>query len=284
MKQPRQISQYDKIFRENLEAVLPTLIEKVLGIKVIESEELPDDLQHTKQRHPDVLKKIKDNESAMFILHIEFQLADDDEMIFRMMEYKVMLLRRYQLPVKQFVIYLGNKPSKMTFNYQTNNLSFSYQLLSFREIDYELFLQTNKAEEVVFAILSNFGADTPKTVIEKIIFQLDKTSNGELSFKKHINQLRILAQLRKLNLKIEEIMESILKYINIEDDVLFQKGIEKGIEKGLSLKEIEKNNAFVKNLLLNTDFDNNKIAQLAAVDLAFVDNLANQLGKPAPPH
>lgn len=275
MKRPRQISQYDKIFRENLEAVLPTLIEKVLGIKVIESEELPDDLQHTKQRHPDVLKKIKDNENNVFVLHIEFQLADDDEMVFRMMEYKVMLLRCYQIAVKQFVIYLGSKPSKMIDNYQTNDLSFNYQLLSLRDLDYKIFLQTQNAEQVIFAILSHFGEDSPKVAIENIIFQLDKTSKGELSFKKYINQLRILAQLRKLDLKIDEIMESILKYINIEDDTLFQKGI----EKGLSQKEIEKNNAFVESLLLNTDFDNKKIAQLAAVELSFVEEVAKKISK-----
>lgn len=275
MKRPRQISQYDKIFRENLEAVLPTLIEKVLGIIVIESEELPDDLQHTKQRHPDVLKKVKDNENKIFILHIEFQLADDEEMVFRMMEYKVMLLRRYQLPVKQFVIYLGSKPSKMIDKYQSNDLSFSYKLLSLRELDYKIFLQTQNAEQVVFAILSHFGEDSPKNAIENIIFQLDRTSKGELSFKKYINQLRILAQLRKLNFKIDEIMESILKYINIEDDALFQKGI----EKGLSQKEIEKNNDFVTSLLLNTDFDNTKIAQLAAVEQAFVEEVAKRITK-----
>ncbi len=275
MKRPRQISQYDKIFRENLEAVLPTLIEKVLGIIVLESEELPDDLQHTKQRHPDVLKKIKDDENNIFILHIEFQLADDEEIVFRMMEYKVMLLRSYQLPIKQFVIYLGSKPSKMIDKYTTNDLSFNYKLLSLRELDYKIFLQTQNAEQVVFAILSHFGEDSPKIAIENIIFQLDRTSKGELSFRKYINQLRILAQLRKLDLKIDEIMESILKYINIEDDALFQKGI----EKGLSQKEIEKNNDFVTSLLLNTDFDNKKIAQLAAVEQTFVEEVAKRITK-----
>lgn len=240
---------------------------------------MPDDLQHTKQRHPDVLKKIKDDENDIFVLHIEFQLADDEEMVFRMMEYKVMLLRRYQLPVKQFVIYLGSNPSKMIDKYQTNDLTFSYKLLSLRELDYKIFLQTQNAEQVVFAILSHFGEDSPKIAIENIIFQLDKTSKGELSFKKYINQLRILAQLRKLNFKIDEIMESILKYINIEDDALFQKGIEKGIEKGLSQKEIEKNNDFVTSLLLNTDFDNKKIAQLAAVEQAFVEEVAKRIIK-----
>ncbi len=60
----RQSSQYDKIFKENIEAVIPGLMRKVLGITAtaVHSEELPDDLLHTKERKPDVLKKITDSE------------------------------------------------------------------------------------------------------------------------------------------------------------------------------------------------------------------------------
>jgi hypothetical protein len=68
----KQASQYDKIFRENLEAVIPGLIRTVLGIKAVETEELPDDLQHTKERKPDVLKKITDDQGNVFVLHLEF--------------------------------------------------------------------------------------------------------------------------------------------------------------------------------------------------------------------
>lgn len=56
----KQASQYDKIFRENIEAVIPNLIHTILGITAVSSEELPDDIQHTKERKPDVLKKIVD--------------------------------------------------------------------------------------------------------------------------------------------------------------------------------------------------------------------------------
>lgn len=57
----KQASQYDKVFKENIEAVIPNLMRKILGITAIESEVLPDDVQHTKEREPDVLKKITDS-------------------------------------------------------------------------------------------------------------------------------------------------------------------------------------------------------------------------------
>ena len=60
-KATRQSSQYDKIFKENIEAVIPSLMQNILGITAVESEELPDDIQHTKERKPDVLKKITDS-------------------------------------------------------------------------------------------------------------------------------------------------------------------------------------------------------------------------------
>lgn len=69
----KQSSQYDKIFKENIEAVIPALMQKVLGITAVQSEELPDDLLHTKERKPDVLKKVTDEWGEIFILQIECQ-------------------------------------------------------------------------------------------------------------------------------------------------------------------------------------------------------------------
>lgn len=71
--QLKQSSQYDKILKENLEATIPGLVENILHIQVVLSEELPDDLQHTKERKPDALKRITDQSGQTFILHLEFQ-------------------------------------------------------------------------------------------------------------------------------------------------------------------------------------------------------------------
>ena len=54
---------------------------------------------------------------------------------------------------------------------------------------------------------------------------------------------------------------------------LYNQGIEKGIEKGEAQKEYEKNHAFAKSLLLNTDFEVAKIAELVGVTTEFVANV-----------
>ena len=36
-----QANQYDKIFKENIEAVIPSLMQNILGINAVLSEELP---------------------------------------------------------------------------------------------------------------------------------------------------------------------------------------------------------------------------------------------------
>lgn len=96
----KQGSQYDKIFKENIEAVIPGLMRKVLGITAVASEELPDDVLHTKERKPDVLKKITDDQGNIFVLHIEFQVSDEADMVYRMAEYFIMLERKYRLPLR----------------------------------------------------------------------------------------------------------------------------------------------------------------------------------------
>lgn len=85
----KQASQYDKIFKENIEAVMPSLMQNILGITAVSSEELPDDIQHTKERKPDVLKKTTDSQDITYVLQIEFQVADEPKMVYRMAEYYV---------------------------------------------------------------------------------------------------------------------------------------------------------------------------------------------------
>ncbi len=155
----KQSSQYDKIFRENLEVIIPGLIENVLGIRVASSEELPDDIQHTKERKPDVLKKITDNEGDVYILQIEFQVGDEPEMVYRMAEYYIMLERKYKLPVRQFVIFLDRLPRKCPFGLTGERLTFNFPLISFATLDYRLFLNSTRPEEVLLSVLANFGGE-----------------------------------------------------------------------------------------------------------------------------
>jgi hypothetical protein len=264
MKQSKnQASQYDKIFKENIEAVIPSLMQNVLGITTVLTEELPDDVQHTKERKPDVLKKVTDSLGNTFVLQIEFQVSNESEMVYRMAEYYVMLERKYKLPIEQFVLFLGSSKPKMSTNIESKHLKFDFAMIAFAELDFHIFLNSTKPEEVILSVLANFAQETPENALKQIILRLEETTEGDLSLKRYFKQLRILAQLRKLERILKLIvMDSIAKYIDEEKDVAFLIGQEKAQEKA----EVK----FVTNLLLESDFTVEKIAKIASVSVEFV--------------
>ena len=53
-------NEYDKIFKENIEAVILPIADKLLGIYATHLEEIPADLQVTLERKPDFTKKALD--------------------------------------------------------------------------------------------------------------------------------------------------------------------------------------------------------------------------------
>ncbi|QNL49778.1 Rpn family recombination-promoting nuclease/putative transposase [Olivibacter sp. SDN3] len=235
-KQNKQTNQYDKIFRENMETVLPGIVEHLLKLNIVSSEELPDDVQHTKERKPDLLKKVTDTNGETYVLHIEYQAKNDKDMIFRMAEYSIMLQRRYHISVKQYVIFIGAAKPNMAVNLATEDLQFRYNLVSLSTIDYKIFLQSDKPEEKILAILANFVDDSPVEAITMILQEIRSVAGGDLTESRYFNQLRVLVQLRKLEHQFDEAMETITKFFKEEKDPLFRRGEAKGEAKG-ELKE-----------------------------------------------
>ena len=104
---------YDKILKENIASLLLPLTEKYLGIRINDSQELKDKLQTTIEKEPDFLRIVRTHTDEEFVLHLEFQTRDEEGMVYRMQEYYGLLRRKHGLPVKQFVIYLGKRTSRM---------------------------------------------------------------------------------------------------------------------------------------------------------------------------
>jgi hypothetical protein len=94
-------------------------------------------------------------------------------------------------------------------------------------------------------------------------------------YEKHLQQLRILANLRNLQSLTQEITESITKYFKEENDFLYQKGEKIGEQRGEQKKEYN----FIVNLLEETDFSDEKIAALTDADLELVRQIREQLKK-----
>jgi hypothetical protein len=266
----KQVYAYDKIFKENMEAVLPGLVKNLLNIHTVYSEEIPDSLQFTKEREPDLLKKVTDTGGNTFILHIEIQTSNEaTNMPFRMAEYLIMLTRKYHLPVQQYVIYIGEQALTMKGELQLENLHFNYELINLATVDYHLFLHADKPEEKMLAMLANFGNDNPETVITQIATEVIQSARGKLEKEQRKNQLRILAQLRSLVSKNIDIMESISSFFKEENDIFYRRGERKGAE-GKSFE-------FVKKLLLANKFATPEIVNYAGVTEDFVEKVKKTL-------
>ncbi len=270
----KQSNQYDKIFKENIEAVIPGLIMKVLGIKAVHIEELPDDLQHTKERKPDVLKKITDSAGITFVLQIEFQLADEAEMVYRMAEYYIMLARKYRLAVRQFVIFIGKDAPKMPIEFVGERMNFNFPLITFAKLDYHIFVNSDKPEEIVLGILANFKNEGSEFAIKKIARRLKETTDGDFALRRYFQQLRILAQLRNLGDELKyTAMESLENYVSMEKDAFYLIGVDRGEKRG----EEKSKERFVRNLLAKLALPTEQIAELAGVSTKFVEKIQHKI-------
>ncbi len=195
-------NEYDKIFKENIEAVILPIANKLLGIYADQLEEIPDDLQVTLERKPDFTKKAVDKQGKPFILHLEFQVDDEKHMVFRMQTYKALLQEKYPLPVEQFVIYLGSTSPKMksrladTVAGEKTNYGFS--LVNIRKFSYRTLLASDIPEEITLAILSDFRNEDPSEVVKQVLGQLTKASTSKRMLQRYVRQLTVLAQLRNL--------------------------------------------------------------------------------------
>ena len=199
-KSKRQVAQYDKIFQENLAKLLPLLIEKVLGMDIVRKEQLPTRVQHTEEREPDILELVQLRDNTRKVLHMEVQLKDEKDVNVRLADYYLMLYRiAPNIPIEQYVVYIGNgKPKHITGYFQTDNMTHRYHVISFSDIPYELFLQSNVPEIIVFAILGDLGKTPPRDVAIATVQRINAVESGELRKKKFFKQLRIVANIRNL--------------------------------------------------------------------------------------
>ena len=272
---------YDKILRENIESIIPFIIEKILGIDFDKTQIIKDKLQVTVERETDYICLIAGNPGHE-ILHLEFQTSGSKHMPARMLLYKAILLEKFDMRVRQFVIYLGkSKQPNIPTSIKSDNLTFSYQLINIREIPSEVFLQSKSPEGVILAVLSEFGHLSANVVIQQILMRLQELAPDENRLQKCVVHLRIFSQLRNLQSQTANQINIMALKIDIRKDPFYEKGkvegIAEGIEKGIERGIDEKSRQIVVNLLKDTAFDDEKIATLAGVSFDFVQKIRKEI-------
>ncbi len=270
---------YDKIFKENIEELIIPFAEKLLNINPKNLREIPDDLQITLERKPDFLKRVVADKTQKvkqkdFILHIEFQTVDEKDMAHRMNEYYAILYRKYKIDVHQYVFFIGEGKAKMKKDIEAKNLSFRFEVINMQDFSYELFLNSDKPEEIILAILADFGEQSSEAVIKSLLQKLKGLPIENSLIERTVIQLEVLSKLRKLQLQIIEQLNTMALTYNIEEDVRFKQGKEIGKEIG---KEENAKETILE--MLKGGFTINEIVKYVKVPREFIEQIAKQFKK-----
>lgn len=219
-------NEFDKIIKENLKEGIDALI-KNLGIQAIEKTFLDPKFQFTDERETDFLLKIKNAEDEEFILHLEFQSTNDKNMVYRMLRYCVFILQTYKLPIRQFVIFVGRNKLSMQNELFLPNIHFHYELINFKNIPYESFLESQNPSEIILAILGKFSE--PERAVKEILKKLIQKINEETTLSKYIVQLEVLSQLRNLQSFVTKQENEMPIIYDLKKDIRFKQGLEEGL-------------------------------------------------------
>jgi hypothetical protein len=231
---------YDKIIRATFELPSNAFLNIFFPGEEVKTTPLPGTItQHIKEQEVDTLLKVQINGKEEFIFHLEYQSSNDPDMARRMASYDFMLHLKYKISIVGVVIYSGEKPMMMNDKVIFNNNFYQCQLIDLREIDANIFLESGRSREVIFAILASYNEEESVIIIQKILSKLRALLSGSPGeFVDRMKELEILSNLRSKTIQqqlIEEEEKMTILY-DLTTDIRFNQGIAvgevRGIEKG----------------------------------------------------
>ena len=224
---------YDRIFRENAPKLFLPIIEQRLGLKIQSYEPLPGDLPRTFDREVDFLYKITTVENKEEILHIEFQRTGEREMIYRVGEYDGIIKRKYKLPIRHVVVYLGKGKSRMPSTLKEDEVYRGFDLINVSTLNTEDLLSSQVPEVVLMALLSKFNKDQTERILKLIVNRLKQISKTGKVSNKYLNQIIILSRLHNKENLVTKLLTAMPITYDVENDYLYKQGLERGLEQGI---------------------------------------------------
>ncbi len=266
---------YDRIFRENAGKIFMPLIQQQLKLDIKQAQPITEKLTKTIERETDFLYKLITNQNESLILHIEFQSHSDKEMVYRMAEYHGLILRKYKLPIRHVVVYLGKEKVNMSSKLKNTEAFSSFDLISLNELDPDLFLSSQIPELILLALLGNYKKEETELILQRILKNLKSKANSENDLRKYLIQLSFLARLRKVQKETLKILETMPITIDIETDELYLKGVEQGIEMANTKYEKYLEGSISK--LRNRNLSIQDIADVLSISVEKVKNILKEL-------
>jgi predicted transposase YdaD len=271
----REGNLYDKIFKENSESTFIALAAKRLKIEIASYQVIQEKIQTTLEREADFLLRVKTTEEKEMVLHIEFQTKNDSSMVYRQGEYHGIELRKYNLPIKHVVIYLGIDQPKMRDKLKPEEIYRGFELIVVHQLDSASLIASQIPEEIILAILGAFDKTKAEAVIRLICKNLKAVCENENHLRKYIKQLLVYSNLRNLDSLTNKIVREMPILYDITKDSFYLEGKEKGREEGIEKGIEEKGNAVRK--MLEKGFEVKLICEILSVTPKYVKQIQEEV-------
>lgn len=230
---------FDRLFKLMLSAPVPRLLHDIYHMEFEKLRPLKEKLQTTTEREVDYLSVIENRQGEQAIIHIEFQVRHDPDMIFRLQEYHGILSRKYKLPIHHFVFYFGDTAVEPVTTLRQDLVFNNYKQLNIKQLDYRQFVQADSGFEILLGILADFGQQHPDDVIREMLDRLAAVNHSENELKIWHQQLLVLARLRNLEDKTIQILNDMPITIDLKGSFGYNEGLAEGISKGISKGRLE---------------------------------------------
>lgn len=227
---------YDATIKE-LFSEMPALFQLLTGSCVTQLINL--EFSTVQQRRADLVAWLANQE----ILHLELQSDNDNQMLWRELEYGLLILKKYDKMPIQVVLYLGKESSNFITKIHYPNLQFSYQLVDIKEVNSEHLLESEAIGDNLLALLGKL--EDKRSAVRRVIKKIAQLNNNKRA--DVLEKLAILSGLRPLELPdlIQEEAREMSITIDLEENPLFadifkrreQRGLELGEKRGLELGE-----------------------------------------------
>jgi predicted transposase YdaD len=266
-KHKKELKRFDLILKEIFSKAVGIIFWLATGQKIEgKAKILPTEIRFVKSFYPDILLEIGGK-----IIHIEIQVQQDKTLPERVLDYFYAIRKKYGKTPTQIVLFIGKgnpPPSKFELKdeFQMQNLYFNFVVLDMKKIDPDVFIKSEKPEEVIVGILAGKFKDKPE-IIKKVKERIVEIVKDEKEIAKYIDSVSFLAGLFDIEIKVKPMPIQ----VDIRKTFLYKWGKEEGLKEG---KQEGKQEGLKEAILLGVQikFGRSKIKELKTL-LGKVDDL-----------
>jgi predicted transposase YdaD len=221
-KYKKELKRFDLILKEIFSKAASKIIWLATGRKVEGKIKMfPAEIRLAKFFYPDVLFEIG---GEMF--QIEIQVQQDKTMPERMFKYYYAIVEKYKKEPTQIVLFVGRgKPQPS--EYKTPKLTLKYEVLDMKRIDPDVFIKSEKPEEVVVGVLAGKYRERTET-FSKVVKRISEIVKSEKELLKYMNDINFLASLFDIKIKVKPMPIQ----IDIRKAPFYRWGREEGFKEG----------------------------------------------------